>query len=198
MSGVPSEAYRIPRTIGVFGGSFNPPHISHVLAVHYALSVWPVDLVLVVPSFSHPFEKDLVPFEHRLHMARIAFEHLPGWVEVSPVDEELGSVSYMIDTIRELRNRFPVSNFRLVVGSDILEELPRWKEHDALRVEAPLLVIPRIGGGRDAQVPSHPECCLPAISSTEIRDALLAGANVDGMLPRRVLEYIREHDLYKP
>ena len=76
--------------VALFGGSFNPPHMGHVLAVAYVLGVGLVDRVLVVPVFEHALGKQLVPFQHRLEMARRAFGWLPR-VEVSTIEEQLGA-----------------------------------------------------------------------------------------------------------
>src|SRR5438132_412880 len=78
--------------VAVFGGSFNPPHVSHVLAVVYALSVAPIDAVLIVPVFQHPFSKELASFDDRLAMCQAAM----GWIPrtaISAVERELGGES---------------------------------------------------------------------------------------------------------
>lgn len=194
MSGVPSEAYRIPRRIGFFGGSFNPPHIAHVLAVHYALLRWQFDFVAVVPTFDHPFDKELVDFAHRMRMTRIAFEHLGERVHVLSVEQELPHPSYTWQTLQHLRHCYPDSELALLIGSDILEELPRWHNADALQREFPIYVIPRIG--ENSPVGEARTGLLPALSSSQVRELLRKGEDVSGLVPARVLGYIREYELY--
>ena len=194
MSGVPSAVAAAPKRIGVFGGSFNPPHICHVLACQYALCAQPLDMVIVVPNFQHPFDKDLAPFAHRFWMTRIAFEHLAPFVEISRIEEELGGVSYTIDTVRALRQQNCWAEYHLVVGSDILDEIARWKEYEALVREAPLVVVPRLAPG---DKPAPGQFGLPAVSSSAIRDRLRLGEDPGGVLPQGVLTYIREHGLYR-
>ena len=92
--------------VAVFGGSFNPPHVGHVLGVVYALSTAPIDEVLVVPVYQHPFAKDLAPFADRLAMCRLAFGWLPR-VTVSTVEEELGGESRTLRTVEHLRADHP-------------------------------------------------------------------------------------------
>ncbi|MBX7246063.1 MAG: nicotinate (nicotinamide) nucleotide adenylyltransferase [Candidatus Sumerlaeaceae bacterium] len=178
--------------IGLFGGSFNPPHVAHVLAVHYALSVWPLDRILVVPNFQHPFGKELANFDHRFEMTRLAFRHLGPNVEISAVERDLGEVSYTIDTVRELKRRYADTQFRLIVGSDILDEVDRWKDADQLAQLAPRIVLPRLIAGQEPI-----GYFLPAISSTEIREGLTTGKDLTAMVPRDVLAYIDKHKLYR-
>ncbi len=193
MSGVPSEAYRIPRRIAFFGGSFNPPHIAHVLCVHYALLRWRFDFVVVAPTFDHPFDKELIDFTHRLRMARIAFEHLGEYVHVLPIEQELSPPNYTWSTMQHLRERYPESDLVLLIGSDLLEELPRWHNAELLQKEFPIAVIPRIG---HTEAEGLGPGMLPAVSSSYVRDLLKRGQDVSGLVPARVLEYIKEYELY--
>lgn len=82
-----AEASNSGTRVAVFGGSFNPPHVGHVLGVVYALSTAPIDEVLVVPVYRHPFAKPLAPFADRLEMCRLALGWLPR-VTISRVEEE--------------------------------------------------------------------------------------------------------------
>lgn len=194
----------------MFGGSFNPPHISHVLACLFALNAFPLDRILVIPNYRHPLDKALLPFSHRLAMTRLAFRHLEPWVEVSTVEEELGGISYTVDTLTELKRRMPGAVFRLIVGSDILVEVERWRRFDEVARLAPLLVVPRMlqpnGGaaGEKARETGEPaggqapgQLFLPAVSSTDIRRALAAGLDPGPAVPLAVRDYIRRHRLYQ-
>lgn len=181
--------------VGILGGSFSPPHIGHVLAAHYALMRWPLKKILVVPSFSHPFGKPLPPFDHRLAMCRLAFAHLKDFVEICDVERDLGGVSYTVETVRELTKRNPDERYRLIVGGDILPDLPKWRQIEELTHLAPMLVIPR---AKDGQVlGGRPdEGALPDVDSTAIRAKLQAGEMPVGTVPEHVMAYIRENDLY--
>lgn len=195
MSGVPSEAYRIPRRVGFFGGSFNPPHIAHVLAVHYALLRWQFDFVVVAPTFEHPFEKKLEDFAHRLRMTRIAFDHLGERVHVSGVEEELPPPSYTLQTLRHLKTHYPDTEIVLLIGSDLVDELPRWRDSEILQREFPIYVIPRIGCTQGVSAPCDVDS--PLFSSSHVRALLAEGKDVSPLIPARVLGYIREYELYK-
>jgi nicotinate-nucleotide adenylyltransferase len=190
VSGVPAMAAALPRRIGVFGGSFNPPHMGHVLASHFALSAWLLDRIVIVPNFVHAFGKPLESFEHRFRMCMIAFQHLE-CVEVSRIEESFGGVSYTIDTITSLRRDWPRAALHLLIGSDVVGETAKWRKYDEVKALAPPLVLPRGGeaAGEDGMY-------LPPVSSTWIRQQLAAGQAPGVALPAAVYDYIRDHGLY--
>ena len=181
------------RIVGLFGGSFNPPHVSHVLVCDFALCTWPLDAILVIPNHTHPLGKQLMPYGHRLAMAELAFRHLAPHVLVSRIEEEIGGVSYTIDTVRELSRRHPDVSYRLIVGSDILSETTRWKDYATLEKLAPLLVVPRLENGLAGRSGFY----VPAVSSTDIRQRLALGEDPGPAVPWAVREYIMSHGLYR-
>ena len=178
----------------MYGGSFDPPHVAHVLMARHAAGLPDVDRVLVVPAFQHAFGKLLCPFAHRLRMCELAFEGLSG-VEVSDVERTLGGVSYTVRLLTHLRDAHPDHALRLLVGADILAETARWRDFDQITALAPLLAVGRGGFGREGLDDDAPT--LPAVSSTEIRSSLARGAQTLAMLPAAVAAYIREHGLYR-
>lgn len=181
--------------IGILGGSFNPPHVGHVLAAHYALMRWPLKRVLVVPSFTHPFGKPLPLFEDRVEMCRLAFLHLGAWVEICDIERQLGGVSFTVETVRALVQANPDEQYRLIVGGDILGDMAKWREVGELTRLAPLLVIPRV---KDGQVlgGTAEEGALPDISSTGIREQMKRGEAPVGAVPEGVIEFLRGRNLY--
>ncbi|WP_437299496.1 nicotinate (nicotinamide) nucleotide adenylyltransferase [Sorangium sp. So ce426] len=207
-----APAARAPeaRRVAIFGGSFNPPHVAHVLAATYAISVAPIDEVLVVPVYRHPFSKELVPFEHRLAMCHLALGWLPG-VSVSPVERDLGGESLTLRTLEHLAAAHPGWAMRLLVGADVLSDLPRWHRFDRIEQLAPPIVLGRSGvvapaaerldaGPADARPHLRPaDVELPRISSSDIRRALAAGdlEAVHQRVPRAVLDYVLAHRLYR-
>jgi nicotinate-nucleotide adenylyltransferase len=181
--------------VGIFGGSFNPPHVAHVLAVAYVLSCTEVDRVVVIPAFQHPFAKSLAPFADRLEMCRRAFEPIAR-VDVSSVEEELGGESRTVRTLEHLHAQHPEWRMRLIVGSDIIHEMDRWTAPERVRELAPPIVLGRIGVAPAAGHENAPRV-LPEVSSTAIRSALGNGTSLDNLVPRAVLEWIRERGLYR-
>lgn len=172
--------------IGIFGGSFNPPHHGHVGACRYLLAHHLVDRVLVVPCWIHPFQKALAPYADRLAMCRAAFAGLPG-VAISEIEQALGGVSHTIRTVRHVRAVHPAAQPVLVVGADLLTEMAAWQDISAIRAEAELLPLPRGAGGP-----------IPDVSATVIRACVARGEPIDTMVPPAVAEYIVRHRLYAP
>ncbi len=182
------------RVVALFGGSFDPPHVGHVLAVTYVLSVHPVEAALVVPVFQHVFGKELAPFDRRLEMARRALGWIPG-VEVSDMERHLGGESRTLHTIEALLEREPELSLRLVIGSDVLSDLPSWHRFDRIAELAPPIVLGRAGYPH----PDAPAPVLPEVSSSEIRALLAAGRleAVEPLVPASVLAYLKETGLYE-
>jgi nicotinate-nucleotide adenylyltransferase len=178
--------------IALLGGSFNPPHVGHLLAVHYVRATQPVDEVWLLPSYRHPFGKPLAPFEHRLWMCQLLAQDASGWLKVSDVERDVPGEGRTADVLEHLRARYPEHAFTLVIGSDILRDLPKWKDVERIERLARVLVLHRAG---------HPSSRafgppLAAVSSTEIRERLARGEDPVDLVPRLVLAYAREHGLY--
>lgn len=179
--------------VALIGGSFNPPHVGHLLAAHFVRATEPVDEVWLVPADHHPFGKHLAPFEHRLKMCELLCADASGWLRVSEVEHTLGGQGRTVATLRHLAARFPDVRWTLVVGSDILPEFPSWKEPDAIRSLARLLVLNRAGHSSPAAVGPP----MAHVSSSEVRAALARGEDVTHLVPRAVLAYARGHGLYR-
>lgn len=182
------------KTVAIFGGSFNPPHIAHVLAATFVLSMEDVDELWVVPCFQHPFAKALAPYEDRYEMCRQAFAWIPR-VKVSELEKELGGESRTIRTVQHLLDQHPDWRLRLVIGTDIVSEAPRWHAFDELQRLAPPIVLVRRGW-------EHPEMAasvFPEVSSTQVRAAIHRGDLewVRAWVPPAVLRYVTAHGLYE-
>lgn len=184
-------------TFAVFGGSFNPPHVGHVLAVTYVSSVFPVDGVLVIPVYRHVFGKDLASFEDRFAMCEAAMGWLPR-VEVSDVERRLGGESRTLHTLEALLAEAPDRDLRLVIGSDVLPDLPKWYRFERIRELAPPIILGRAGHPH----PDAPLAVLPEVSSTTIRAAFRRGPTeedrLDALVPTAVRRHITDHGLYAP
>jgi len=165
----------------IFGGSFDPPHIGHVLAVSYVLLTEMVERVTVVPVFKHAFDKDMAGYEDRLALARAAFRHLPE-VEISEVERELPTPSYTIRTLEALSAQYPEDELRLLVGADVLVDAHRWVRFDEVCQLAPLLVLGRVGVQSQLDCPA----VLPEVSSSQVR-AWLAQRPAQGLLGQGLL-----------
>jgi nicotinate-nucleotide adenylyltransferase len=176
--------------VAFFGGSFNPPHVAHQLVSLYVLETASVDELWLVPCWKHAFDKALAPYAQRLRMCELAAAALGPRARASDIEGRLGGESRTLLTIKALRQERPDCEFHLVVGADIEPELPAWYGAEEL-----LRTVPRIVVGRGGFA-GGPAIAMPELSSTEARRRLAAGQPVDGLLPRSVAEYIREHGLY--
>ena len=188
--------------VALFGGSFNPPHVAHQLVALYVLETQPVDELWFVPTYAHPFGKDLAPYDDRVAMCELAAKVLDARVRVSRAEETLANapgftVSRTLDLIEHLAA--PDRELRLVIGADILGETAKWYRWDAVVAKAPLIAIGRSG----FSVPAGSTITgvvMPEVSATQIRE-LVATAGPDApelsaLLPRDVLRYIAERRLY--
>ncbi len=184
--------------IALYGGSFNPPHVGHVMATAWVRAVHPDWEVWWMPVGHHAFAKDrvLVPVEHRLAMCRLAVAPFGPGVVVSDFEAVRPGPNYTIDTVRALQTEYPGVRIRLVVGADVFELAHAWRSFDELLALAPPIVVGRQGHpappGQSASPP------LPDVSSTQIRAALRHGRDVRGLVPAAVLAYIERHGLYAP
>lgn len=184
-----------PKEIALLGGSFNPPHVAHLMAAYWVLSTQGVSEVWLLPSYRHPFGKELAPFEDRLCMCGLAAAALRG-VHVCSAEAELVDdplVGKTARTLEHLRAKHPSRRFALVVGTDVLGETDKWYRWDRVKEMARIIVVGRQGHPQGAE--GRP--LLPAVSSTEIRERLARGENVSALVPARVLAYIRDKGLYR-
>ena len=187
-------------TIALFGGSFNPPHVAHQMASLYVLETQPVDELWIVPTYVHPFGKDLTRYEHRLAMCRLMSAPLGDRVHVSRIEEELAQrpnfvVSRTLDVVQYLVGQG--LDIRLVVGADIMNETGKWYRWSEVVKKAPLIVLARRGYDLP---PGSVESgfVMPEISSTQIRRGITVGdPTVPGLVPRSVMRYIADNGLYK-
>jgi nicotinate-nucleotide adenylyltransferase len=180
--------------IALLGGSFNPPHVAHVMAAWWALATQGVREVWLLPSFRHPFGKQLAPFEDRVAMCRLAVAAVRG-VHVCAAEAELADdplCGKTARTLEHLRQKHPDLDFALLVGADILPETGKWHRWDRVNELARVVVVGRAGyeGGAEPR--------LPAISSSLVRERLGRGEDVSALVPRRVVAYVRERALYRP
>jgi nicotinate-nucleotide adenylyltransferase len=182
------------RSIALLGGSFNPPHVAHLMAAYWTLSTQGVSEVWLLPSYLHPFGKDLAPFEDRVAMCDLAARAIRG-VSVCRAEEELRDdplVGKTARTLEHLRAKHPKDDFALVVGADVLPETDKWYRWDRVKELARIVVVGREGF---PPVPGAPS--LPAVSSTEIRARLARGDDVSGLVPAEVREYALAKGLYR-
>ncbi len=182
------------RQVALLGGSFNPPHVAHLMVAQWVLATQAVDQVWLLPAFVHPFGKALAPFADRVRMCELAVRSLRG-AFVCPAEAELERdplVGKTARTLEHLSAKHPTHRFSLVIGADILSDTGKWYRWDRIRELARVIVV-----GREGYPPVDGAPSFPAISSSAIRERLARGEDVSGLVPRRVLAYVEEQGLYR-
>lgn len=194
---------------GIFGGSFNPPHIGHSILAENVREQLSLDKVIFIPSGKHPLKDDISiqDAEHRLKMARLAFEDDSNF-EVSDIEIEKakkGITNYTVDTLIDLYDKFKKDFIKifLIIGIDNLIEFPKWKNPNKLFLISEVIVMNRPGYlvqdvndefSRKARYISVP---MLEISSTDIRHRIKDKKSVKYMVKPEVEDYVIKNKLYK-
>ena len=197
--------------IGIYGGSFNPPHEGHVLAAREAIRLLELDRLLIVPAFLPP-HKELPPgspdAEGRLALCRLAFSSVPG-AEVCDLEIRRQGISYTVDTLESLHARYPGDELVLLMGTDMLRSFRNWYCPDQIARLATLAVMYRTQEPEEARLAAETEAirtqlrghvelvenqCVEISSSTVRR--LIAMDCAQTYLPRPVYDAIRTHGYY--
>lgn len=191
----------LPQRLGLFGGSFNPVHLGHLLVAQAAREELRLDRVFFIPAAQSPFKPDteLASAAERLRLLRLALAGKT-WCEVDDREVRRGGVSYSIDTVREFAVRFPGAELFYLIGADHVALLPKWR--DALELDrlTRFVAIPRPGAPlvpfpdpfRGESLQGFPT----SVSASEIRARVLAGLPIDWLVPPAVAEAIRNNQLY--
>jgi nicotinate-nucleotide adenylyltransferase len=190
--------------IGIFGGTFDPVHIGHLIAADHVREVLGLRAVVFVPSSVSPHKRDRIatPGTHRLEMIARAIGSYEG-LEVSDIEVRRGGVSYTVDTVEELRLAHPDARIALLIGADNLVDFSTWRDPDRILKMANLIVMTRPGH----DVPAHPLvsggkatlCAVPDIevSASDIRARVREGLSIRYRVPPAVEEYILSQGLYR-
>lgn len=180
------------REIALLGGSFNPPHVGHLMAALYLRSTLAVDEVWLVPAFNHPFGKPLAPFDDRVAMCEAMATDVGPWLRVNRAESEVGGEGRTIELLEWLLPKHPDTTFRWVIGSDILADLPKWKAWDRIQTLVQVTVLHRAGyPAADALGPPMVE-----VSSSEIRRRFESGDVPTDLVPQKALDVARARRLY--
>jgi nicotinate-nucleotide adenylyltransferase len=194
MAGSDASEAAARKQVAILGGSFNPPHVAHLMVAYWVLATQGAREAWLLPSYRHPFGKELAPFDDRVRMCELAARGVRG-VAVCTAERELADDPHVGKTARTLEHlvaKHPDTDFALVVGADILPDTPKWWRWDRVTELARVIVVGREGFPAMAGAPS-----FPAVSSTDIRARLAKGEDVSGLLPRQVREYVEERGLYR-
>jgi nicotinate-nucleotide adenylyltransferase len=188
--------------IGLLFGSFNPIHIGHLIIANYMANHTDLDKVWLVVSPQNPLKKygDLINTYDRLEMARLATDNSDN-LSVSDIELKLPQPSYTIDTLTLLKEKYPEHEFALIMGSDNLVSLHKWKNYKLILRDYQIYVYPR-PGYENTDLATHPSVHitmtpLMELSATFIRKSIAEKKSVQFFVPDPVLKFIESKGLYR-
>jgi nicotinate-nucleotide adenylyltransferase len=187
--------------IGLFGGSFDPVHLGHLLVAQAAREELGLDRLFFIPAAQSPFKPDSKPTSaaSRLRLLRLALAGKP-WCEIDEQELHRGGVSYTIDTVRDYARRFPEAHLLYLIGGDHVPKLPAWREADELARRVEFVAVPRPGQAETPFPKPFQGRSLKGfplgVSSSQIRARIQAGEPIDQLVPAAVAEAIRGTGLY--
>jgi nicotinate-nucleotide adenylyltransferase len=192
--------------LGVLGGSFNPPHIGHVLLANDAFEALSLDKLLIVPANANPLKGSNpggAGIMQRLQMTQLAFAGDPRF-EVSDMEIGRGGLSYTVDTLEALKAKYEGAELILLLGTDSLATFEKWVRPEKIRELAQLAILARNGSeqerfGVEKNLPEGATIVTTRrvdVSSTEIRKRLAEGKSIKGFVAESVEQYIKSAKLY--
>ena len=190
--------------VGLFGGSFNPPHVAHLIVAEVVRDQFGLDKVWWIPNATPPHKPndELVAVQHRLTMTERTVEGNPAF-RVCGVEVERDGVSYTVETLRVLQDQHPDTDFALILGSDSLDHFADWHRPDEIAERVPLIVYKRPGAIESVANPrfannvQYAAAPVMEISGTEVRARRRADRSIRYLVPEAVRSYIHTHSLYR-
>ena len=196
--------------VGILGGTFNPPHLAHLVCASEARSQLGLERVVLIPTGVPPHK----PMEqepgaaHRLEMCRLAAGAGRGWLTVSSIEIDRAGPSYTVDTLRQIHASQPGDELTFIVGGDVAWSLPTWREPEAILELACVAVAERAGARREevrsrlaamagsAERISYIDVPRLDISSSALRRRVREGRPIDYLVADPVADYIEQRRLY--
>lgn len=197
--------------IGIFGGTFDPPHAGHKKYADEVKGQLSLDRLIVIPTATPPHKQKQTgtSSEDRLNMLKLLFSD-DGRIEVSDMEIVRGGRSYTFETVTLLRGQYPDDELIFMLGSDMLLSFHTWKNPDVILEKVKICAVTRDGDIDETALGEYAEKHFPEqkdrfiictfepieLSSTEIREKIRNGESVDGLIDGQVMEYIKEKELY--
>jgi nicotinate-nucleotide adenylyltransferase len=211
--------------IGLFGGAFDPIHYGHLRSVEEVREAMALDEIWFIPTASPPHKdaKYIAPFNHRLAMTRLAVKDI-GHFKVLDIEARRQGPSYSVDTLMDLKTRYPDTEFYFILGSDAFVWIGSWKDYSHIIEFASIVVMGRAGGGsgdewgavKDTIARAFPSVAIFEqsalqtghaiylehvthldISSTRVRELASCGRSIRFLVPDEVIQYLEENSLYR-
>jgi nicotinate-nucleotide adenylyltransferase len=217
---------KIEKKIGIFGGSFNPPHVGHVNLITTVVKKIGLDTVHIIPAFQNPLKRQIegAAAEDRLKMVQLAFETYGPQFVIDDREILRKGKSYTIDTILEFRKEYSAESLNLILGLDAFEDFGSWKDFEKILENSNLVIVTRPGYQIPHSIEELPSTIKPLVavfdfnfvelnsgrhiqfvslkdvetSGAELRKKIRANRNTEKYLPLSVENYIKEKNLYKP
>ncbi|MBK9097834.1 MAG: nicotinate-nucleotide adenylyltransferase [bacterium] len=187
--------------IGIFGGTFDPIHLGHLITAQSVKEIRDLDKIIFIPAYISPHKTDAKPSspDDRLNMIKIAVEEIP-FFDYSDIEIKKGGISYTVDTLRELKKCYDKIEF--IIGYDNIFTFHTWKEPDQIFKLADVIVLKR----KSSHPPQFEDKYYRQavfvqtrgieISATDIRERVNKGLPINFLVPPKVMEYIFNHKLY--
>src|SRR5438876_3891299 len=186
---------------GLFGGSFDPVHLGHLLVAQAAREELSLTRLFFIPAAQSPFKpaRPPTPAKERLRLLRLALAGKE-WCGIDEQEIQRGGVSYTIETVRDYMSRFPQAQLFYLIGADHVPELPKWRDAEELARAVEFVVIPRPGQASlpfPAPFRGRTLAGFPlGVSSSQVRERVKGGLPIDHLVPAAVAEAIRNNRLY--
>ncbi|MCL1823236.1 MAG: nicotinate (nicotinamide) nucleotide adenylyltransferase [Oscillospiraceae bacterium] len=191
--------------IGIFGGSFNPPHNGHINIAVQAKEHLSLDKMLIMPTKTSPHKgTSAVGFNSREYMCRLAFEGLSGF-EVTDIENKLTGKSYTINSLHLLKGIYPKNTeFYLLIGADMLFHFDRWNSYETILNECHVIAAAREPGQFTNMYEYATEIGkikvlnleVKQVSSSEVREKISKDQDVSELVPQKVFNYIKQKRFY--
>jgi nicotinate-nucleotide adenylyltransferase len=194
--------------LGILGGTFDPPHIGHLLAASDAIEALALDRLWLIPNATQPLKGESHgSASQRLHMVRLLADG-DARFGVDSIEIDRAGLSFSVDTLAAYAERYPAADRHFLIGADVLPTLAHWREPERVRELAQLVVLERVAGEADGTAMTHaagtdgsrPVVRLTTrrvdVSSTEIRARVAAGLPIHGFVPDAIRAYIAASGLY--
>ncbi|MDP1853575.1 MAG: nicotinate-nucleotide adenylyltransferase [Candidatus Omnitrophota bacterium] len=186
--------------IGILGGTFNPIHFGHLILGEQVLWQLRLDKVIFIPTFMPPHKsnRDIISASHRLKMIQLAVRENSHFL-VSDIEIKRKGKSYTVDTLREIKKNYPQARLFFICGSDLVNEIPTWKNVDEIYKLAKFVLAKRPGFGKRLSGKNFLKINVAQvdISSSLIRELVREGRSIRYLLPQNVREYIIKNKLYR-
>lgn len=188
--------------IGLMGGTFDPVHLGHLITAQAVREIRNLDKIIFIPAFISPHKtnKSSAGENHRLKMLQLAIEDTP-FFEISDIELKAKSISYTVNTLEKFKKKYHELEF--IIGYDNIINFNTWKMPDRIIELAQLVVLRRRTNDKKIEKDKYYKAAIfvktPVIeiSSSEIRDRIKKGLQVDFLIPPKVKKYIDTFNLYK-